>query len=76
MNCQCSELVEMNGRKAQDYAKEHLIKVRVDNWEIEYKCPDTEIHWLMDYPHGELMGGGSPRLRRFPISLNSGTGNT
>jgi RHS repeat-associated protein len=70
MSCQCNEITEMDGRKAQDYAEEHLRKVRIGNWETEFECPDTGIHWLMDYPHSELMGGGPPRLRKLPISPN------
>lgn len=64
MNCQCNDVKELNGRMAQDYAQEHLRIVRVGNWEIEYECPDTGIHFLMDYPHSELQGGGPPRLRQ------------
>jgi hypothetical protein len=67
MNCQCNDLIELNGRKAQDYSDEHLKIVRVGNWEIEYVCPETGIHWLMDYPQGRLQGGGPPRLRKLPI---------
>jgi hypothetical protein len=52
MNCQCKDLTEINGRKAQDYSDEHLQIVRVGNWEIEYVCLETGVHWLMDYPHG------------------------
>ncbi len=64
MNCQCNDIEELNGRIAQDYAEEHLRIAQVGNWEIEYACPDTGIHFLMDYPRGELQGGGPPRLRK------------
>jgi hypothetical protein len=67
MNCQCNDRYEFNGRAAQEYAREHLRKVRVGDWEIEYECPDTEIHWLMDFPQSKLQGGGPPRLRKMPI---------
>jgi hypothetical protein len=57
---------ELNGAEAVDYARQHLKQVRVDpeNWEIEYVDERTGEKWLMDYPHAELQGGGSPRLRR------------
>jgi len=58
----------MAGRAAQDYAQEHLKKLSVnEKWQVLYECPETGIHWLEDYPHGELHGGGPPRLRRLPI---------
>jgi hypothetical protein len=71
MNCQCKDAEEIDGWEAEDYASNHLRKARVGNWEIEYKCPDTGFHWLMDYPHGELQGGGPPRLRRLPTLATS-----
>jgi len=71
MTCQCNEIEEINGWTAKSFAKQHLRKVRVGNWEIEYECPETGIHFLLDYPQGHLMGGGPPRLRRLPISSNN-----
>ncbi|WP_448593695.1 Imm27 family immunity protein [Thermoflexus hugenholtzii] len=66
MKCQCREISEIAGSDAEEYAREHLIKVRVDGiaWEIEYQCPETGIHWVMDFPCGEAHGGGPPRLRK------------
>ena len=66
MICICKKTTELNGAEAIEYAQEHLNKIRVDgdSWQIEYECPDTHIRWLMDYPHGELHGGGPPRLRK------------
>lgn len=57
---------ELYGAEAVSYANQHLRKVRVasDNWEIEYVDDYTGESWIMDYPHSELQGGGSPRLRR------------
>ena len=45
MICKCREVMEINGWEAKGYANEHLRKVRVGNWEIEYECSDTGIHW-------------------------------
>lgn len=64
MICKCNTFTEMDGWPAKKYAKEHLRKVRVGNWEIEYECPETGIHWLLDYPQNAKMGGGPPRLIR------------
>ena len=57
---------ELNGAEAVNYAKQNLQKIGSDsiNWEIEYKDPKTGEKWIMDYPHSECHGGGSPRLRK------------
>jgi hypothetical protein len=71
MNCKCADITELEGNEALDYVKQHLMEVFVDGktWEIEYECPNTGIRWLLDYPHGEYHGGGSPRLRKLPHNL-------
>ncbi len=53
------------GNDAIVFAKK-LIKIfsNPETWEIEYKDPITGEKWLMDYPHSEQQGGGSPRLRK------------
>lgn len=45
---------------------EKLVKVRVDadRWETEYKDAATGETWILDYPHSEQHGGGSPRLKK------------
>jgi hypothetical protein len=60
---------EFHGTDAVDYAK-NLRKVRVDAvaWEIEYIDDATGERWLMDYPRGDLQGGGPPRLRRIEVA--------
>jgi Immunity protein 27 len=57
---------ELEGAEAVEYAQQRLKEVRVDpdKWEVEYVDERTGDKWLMDYPHAELQGGGSPRLRR------------
>lgn len=71
MICICKNLSEMDGWKAKKYTKEHLRKINVENWTIEYECPETGIHWLLDYPQSEKMGGGPPKLRKLPIDQNA-----
>ncbi|MBC7344077.1 MAG: hypothetical protein H5U03_01370 [Clostridia bacterium] len=68
MKCRCEELYEITGVEAEEYARKHLIKIRTNGvvWRIEYKCPETGIHWIMDFPYGGAHGGGPPRLRRRP----------
>ncbi|MBV6396582.1 MAG: hypothetical protein HFACDABA_02182 [Anaerolineales bacterium] len=70
--CRCAEIEELNGREAQDYAKRHLRKVRVDGqtWEIEFECVNTSIKFIMDFPQSEAHGGGPPRLRKVPSTMN------
>lgn len=68
MKCRCEELSEIVGVEAEEYAHKHLIKLRTDGvlWTIEYQCPETGVHWVMDFPYGEAQGGGPPRLRKHP----------
>lgn len=57
---------ELEGKEAVDFAERHLRKLQANpqTWEIEYEDPSTGERWVMDYPHSEAHGGGSPRLRR------------
>jgi hypothetical protein len=73
MTCKCPILTELEGNDALDYAELHLVEIFVNGrtWEIEYKCPDTGVRWLLDYPHSEYHGGGSPRLRKLDITSGS-----
>ena len=66
MNCQCEELTELFGNKAEEYAKNHLQKILIDvsKWETRYRCPEKGITWIMDFPQSYLQGGGPPRLRK------------
>lgn len=59
---------ELFGNEALAYAKEHLREVRTDSHlrETEFENPHTQERWILDYPHGELQGGGEPRLRKIP----------
>lgn len=60
--------LEMEDREAIDFAERHLRKLRVDasGWMVEYEDPNTGEIWVMDYPHGEYHGGGSPRQCKCP----------
>lgn len=60
--------VELWGNEALHYIAENLRQTRIDNerWETTYVDRDGEV-WIRDYPHGELQGGGSPRLRRLGL---------
>ncbi|WP_197486915.1 Imm27 family immunity protein [Rhizobium bangladeshense] len=42
------------------------IKTEPDSWKTEYRDDATGETWILDYPHSEEHGGGSPRLRRKP----------
>ncbi|MCZ2290046.1 MAG: immunity 27 family protein [Anaerolineales bacterium] len=73
MNCNCQNISELEGNAALEYIESHLSKIRVDGktWQVFYECPLTGIQWVKDYPHSEYHGGGSPRLRRLPLSLET-----
>ena len=57
---------ELHGAAAQRFAEARLEKVAVDAvaWTTTYCDPADGSIWVMDYPHSEVHGGGSPRLRR------------
>jgi hypothetical protein len=73
MKCRCETLIQLQGAEAISYAKKHLQEMRIDPvaWQTEYVCPDTGKRWLLDYPHSEAHGGGSPRLRSLPLPTDS-----
>lgn len=53
------------GEEAIDFAAKNLKKLESnpETWETEYICEETGNIWIMDYPHSDQHGGGSPRLR-------------
>jgi hypothetical protein len=64
---------ELHGNEALQYAKAHLRQVHKDleKWQIQYVDPATNDVWLLDYPHSEYHGGGSPRLRKMSASAKT-----
>jgi hypothetical protein len=66
MICECTWIEALEGADASDYAESHVQVAKIDSvaWTTEYVCPDTGIHWLLDYPSSEQHGGGPPRLRK------------
>jgi hypothetical protein len=61
-----SELTELHGNAATRFAKANLEEISTDvvEWTVKYRDPRDGSEWLMDYPHSEVHGGGSARLRR------------
>jgi hypothetical protein len=43
------------------------ITVTSDGWDILYQDPMDHRFWELNYPHGEMNGGGPPLLRRLFI---------
>ena len=66
MKCQCETINELRGASAKKYANEHLEEVSVDaeNWVTILICPKTGERFILEYPHAEYNGGGSPLLRK------------
>jgi hypothetical protein len=58
MKCACDSVYELTGNEADQYGREHLLKLEVDavHWTVSYRCPDTGKLWLRDSPHSELQG--------------------
>ena len=59
-------MTTLRGAEAVEFASRKLRKLRTnaETWEVEYEDPETLERWIMDYPHSESHGGGSPRLRK------------
>lgn len=54
---------EFHGNKVIEKIKDmNVIEVNSEKWITKYKDSYGNI-WIKDYPHGELQGGGPPRLR-------------
>jgi len=70
VRCACDAVFELTGNQADEYSREHLEEVKVDNvnWTVEYRCPTTGAAWILDWPQSGLQGGGPPRLRQFDAS--------
>ena len=66
MRCVCATLFELKGNAGDEYAGEHLeeLDVYLVNWTVHYRCPETGVLWLRDFPHPELQAGGPPRMRQ------------
>lgn len=64
--CQCEYCEKLSGNQGQDYARNHLKKILVDNnkWRVLYKCPEKDFYWEEYFPHSEEHGGGVPEFVR------------
>lgn len=64
MHCQCRSLEGLKGVEAQEYARSHLVELKVDevNWIVLYRCPETGLYWKEWYPQSEAHGGGPSEL--------------
>ncbi len=60
--CRCKSLESISGRSGQDYARDHLQEVLVDDkrWLALHRCPITNIYWRESFPRSEEHGGGPP----------------
>jgi hypothetical protein len=66
--CRCDSSSELWDDEAIRYATEHLVEVAklAGGWEKLYRCDKTGLCWVMDWPEGQLQGGGPRRLRKAP----------
>jgi hypothetical protein len=68
--CSCPDLRELKGRKADDYADNHLAYVGLGPWDLDnqalFRCPVTGIEWVMTYPGPTPHGYHEPLLVRGP----------
>jgi hypothetical protein len=68
-DCGCLQMHRLEGNRADEYSRAHLIKVAGDprTWHILYRCPTTGTYWVKTYPHSHLQGAGPPVLRRVTL---------
>jgi hypothetical protein len=66
MLCRCKGLDSLRGTEAQEYARDHLVELKVDdlNWIVLYRCPGSGLYWKAWYPQSEAHGGGPPELSK------------
>ena len=64
MLCKCQVLECLKGVEAREYARGHLMELKVDdaNWIVLYRCPETGLYWKEWYPQSEAHGGGPSEL--------------
>jgi hypothetical protein len=59
--------VDETSRRIEHLTTEELEKVAVSSsygdWEVLFRDPRDGRFWERTYPHGELQGGGPPRLK-------------
>lgn len=56
---------EYQGAEAQEILQTFVqISLDSENWEAEYRDPETGDIWLQDYLYPEAHGGGFPRIRK------------
>jgi len=51
-------------RRIQQLTTEQLVKVGIaaSGWLVLYRDPQDSRFWELSYPHGEMHGGGPPKL--------------
>ena len=64
MDCRCNEAMELNGREAEEYASQHLVRdeTRTEQLQELYSCPDTGKRWLLEWPQATDREPGPARL--------------
>lgn len=48
--------------RIEDLIRNHLLKVSDANWRVLFRDPADNRYWQLDFPGGELQGGGPKRL--------------
>jgi len=62
IKCRCGEINKFLGGEGEDYAREHLKKIAIDETRgiVLYSCPQTGRFWKKFFPHPEAHGDGPP----------------
>lgn len=69
-SCECESTSHLKGVAGQEYAREHLeqLKVNESAWIVLHRCPNTGRLWKEYFPHSDEHGGGSPEYEQISLS--------
>ncbi len=64
--CRCLAISGLSGNAAAEYAQFHLEKTikDVNGCKIEFRCPVTNLHWIMEFSSSRIPCGGIPVLSK------------
>jgi hypothetical protein len=64
--CRCLAISQLKGDAAAEYAQFHLEEKSnsLENCQIQFQCPITELCWTMDFSFSRVPCGGMPVLTK------------
>jgi hypothetical protein len=71
--CRCLAISKLVGDEAAEYAQFHLEKKAedADICKIDFRCPITNLYWIMDFSLSRVPCGGAPILTKVADDVES-----